>query len=225
MYWQVISMTITAGLLDSLNPIAISQQVVLQSTSKSRHGILGYILGIGVTNFLFGLLFYFGLGDFFGEIIFSLQQESVILKKSLLIILGLGLVIFSLGKILFLKNNHEKKPAVKKDSLLSMKQLFVIGVLSCLMELTSALPYLTYLTALSSFNLSKMEGILVLLFYNLGLFNLPLLVLYAASLIFTESFVKIYTAIQRLIYFFLKYVLPLFLFLLGSFFLYLGFFA
>lgn len=64
MYWQVISMTITAGLLDSLNPIAISQQVVLQSTSKSRHGILGYIRNWRDQFFIWSLVLLWPWGFF-----------------------------------------------------------------------------------------------------------------------------------------------------------------
>ena len=57
MFLSLLGVTIGAGLVDSLNPIAIAQQFVLQSTAKSKHSILAYIFGIGLTNFIFGLLF------------------------------------------------------------------------------------------------------------------------------------------------------------------------
>ena len=54
MFLSILDVRIGAGLVESLNPIAISQQFVLQSTAKSKHSILTYI---------FGLLFYFGIAQ------------------------------------------------------------------------------------------------------------------------------------------------------------------
>ena len=93
MFLSLLGVTIGAGLVDSLNPIAIAQQFVLQSTAKSKHSILTYIFGIGLTNFIFGLLFYFGLAQIIRNVFESVQTNSPFLFPLTLIIIGVMLII------------------------------------------------------------------------------------------------------------------------------------
>lgn len=84
MFLSLLGVTIGAGLVDSLNPIAIAQQFVLQSTAKSKHSILAYI---------FGLLFYFGLAQIIRNVFESVQTNSPFLFPLTLIIIGVMLII------------------------------------------------------------------------------------------------------------------------------------
>ena len=93
MFLSLLGIRIGAGLVDSLNPIAIAQQFVLQSTAKSKHSILTYIFGIGLTNFIFGLLFYFGLAQIIRNVFESVQTNSPFLFPLTLIIIGVMLII------------------------------------------------------------------------------------------------------------------------------------
>ena len=53
--------TITTSAIDSLNPVAITQQFVLQGLVKKRHHIWFYIMATAIVNFIVGMFVYFGL--------------------------------------------------------------------------------------------------------------------------------------------------------------------
>lgn len=157
MLLQILGVTVGAGLLDSLNPIAIAQQFILQSVTEQRHGILAYIFGIGLTNFIFGLLFYFGLSQLLRGMFESIQANYPLTLPMSAMIAGLSLVIYTLYqayKLWRTKNSEVAEGTSTEETLpdrkLSTVQLFGIGVASCLAELTSALPYIAYLTYLIS---------------------------------------------------------------------------
>lgn len=59
----VFTTTLIAGLIDGINPFALTQQFILQSKIKSPYHILYFIFPIGLGNFLIGLIFYFGFSD------------------------------------------------------------------------------------------------------------------------------------------------------------------
>lgn len=59
----VFTTTLIAGLIDGINPFALTQQFILQSKIKSPNHILYFIFPIGLGNFLIGLAFYFGFSD------------------------------------------------------------------------------------------------------------------------------------------------------------------
>lgn len=58
--FAVFTTTLIAGLIDGINPFALTQQFILQSKIKSPYHILYFIFPIGLGNFLIGLIFYFG---------------------------------------------------------------------------------------------------------------------------------------------------------------------
>ena len=61
--FTVILTTLIAGLIDGLNPIALTQQFVLQSKIKSPYHILSFIFANSLINYIFGLVFYFGFSN------------------------------------------------------------------------------------------------------------------------------------------------------------------
>lgn len=59
----VFTTALIAGLIDGINPFALTQQLILQSKIKSPYHILYFIFPIGLGNFFIGLIFYFGFSD------------------------------------------------------------------------------------------------------------------------------------------------------------------
>ena len=52
----------TAAAADCLNPVALTQQFILQGMVKKRRHIWAYILAVALTNLTGGLLVYLGAG-------------------------------------------------------------------------------------------------------------------------------------------------------------------
>jgi len=59
--WQLVAATLFTAAADSLNPIALTQQFVLQGMVRRPGHIWYFILPTGIVNFCVGLLVYFGL--------------------------------------------------------------------------------------------------------------------------------------------------------------------
>ena len=57
----LIFTTIFTSAADSLNPVAITQQFILQGMVKKPKHIWFFILATGITNFIGGLMAYYGL--------------------------------------------------------------------------------------------------------------------------------------------------------------------
>lgn len=95
-------------------------------------------------------------------------------------------------------------------------------MVSCLAELTSALPYIGYLTVLISADLHWGFVLILLVLYNLILFNLPLYALYFVSVRYDEYLVKIYTRFHRLTSIIIDKGLPVIGIILGLISIYYG---
>ena len=89
--------------------------------------------------------------------------------------------------------------------------------MSCLAELTSALPYIGYLTVLISADIHWTVALVMLVLYNLVLFNLPLYILYAVSVYYEKYLMKIYTRFYRIMSYILEYGIPVLNVLLSLF--------
>ena len=80
----LILTTIITSAADSLNPVAITQQFVLQSLVKKPKHIWFFILATGVTNFTGGLMVYYGLvaivSTLFTTVLLTHQQNLLILE-------------------------------------------------------------------------------------------------------------------------------------------------
>src|SRR5699024_12669727 len=100
---------------------------------------------------------------------------------------------------------------------LSAVQLFGVGVVSCLAELTSALPCIGYLTVLISADNQWTVALVMLVLYNLVLFNLPLYILYAVSVYNEKYLMKIYARFYCIMSYILEYGIPVLNVLLSLF--------
>lgn len=59
--WTLLLSTVVTSAADSINPVAISQQFMLQGMVKKARHIWFFIVSIAATNFAGGLLAYVGL--------------------------------------------------------------------------------------------------------------------------------------------------------------------
>ena len=218
--------TIITSAADSLNPVAITQQFILQGMVKKPKHIWFFILATGITNFIGGLMAYYGLvtiiSDIFSSIFKKLIPEIYIAELSV----GITIIVFILYKIL---NKNIRKEAKDSDSIedekikiskkiksVSPLSLFILGVIATITELTTALPYFAFLAVLLNYELSLLSVILILLIYNL-IYSAPLVVLYFIYRIKYDLFEKIYLIIKEKIEKFSAFTIPIVLVLIGLF--------
>lgn len=216
--WALLTTTIAAAFADSINPIAIAQQILLQSISRKKWHIWGFIIGIALTNFAFGMIVYFGFADYIRSAYQSLTIHYPNFLAWASLIIGILLLIYIVYSLYarWLKNkkrdvssDNKNKENNKQVTNPGFWKLFGLGIVSCAMELTSALPYIAYIANLSSFTV-----ISILILYNV-LFSWPLIVLYFASVYYERYFTRIYTRLMTLMDIILTYVLPVAIFILG----------
>lgn len=212
--WGLLISTVLTSAADSLNPIAITQQFVLQGLVKKPKHIWYFILSTGITNLIGGFLVYFGLfalmEKIFGVIIenygYYLYVAELITGIALLI--GGSYVIQS-SKIKLLKRqivslkheegieneNNLKEEKVKIRSV-SPAALIAMGVGSTVSELTTALPYFAFLAVMLSCQLTFPQTALILVMYNI-IYMLPLMILYIIYIKAQDKFDFLYKVIKN----------------------------
>ena len=176
----LLGTAITASFLDSINPSAIAQQLMLQAMVRKKRWILFFILGIGLTNYLLGLAVYFGISAVLMSLwdrIVSAYPFPVRGTESVL-----GLVCFIIGmKMIFQTRSagtaDGQDETAKPARQLTPLSLFLLGAVFCAVELTSALPYFGFLTVLAGYQLGIFPVLCFILLYCL-IYISPLVLLY-----------------------------------------------
>lgn len=216
--FTIFTTTLIAGLIDGINPIALTQQFVLQSKIKSPYHILSFIFANSLVNFLFGMIFYFGFSNWFKQAFIWINQQFPRFWAIVSLLISVAIIIYLIYKF-FAKNNDSKdsvghdEDAIKNptDNHLSPKSLFMIGVATCAAELTSAAPYLALLGYLSANTITDLQATLLLAFYSFILYVLPLYGLFFMSLFFNSKLSIIYARVAKWLDFVLTYILPIIL--------------
>jgi len=227
--------TITTSAIDSLNPVAITQQFVLQGLVKKRHHIWYFIMATAIVNFIGGMLVYYGLAA-----ILKNHMDMFLGKYSQLIyitelLFGIAMLIFvshiimskkikSLeNKILTLKGDSvehsEGKDALLKFGSLNPVALFFIGSVATICELPTALPYFAFLTIILNYKLSIISVVLIMLLYNF-IYSSPLILLYILYVKCQDKVDKIYTLIKEKMSMYSNILTPLVVGGIGGFFIY-----
>jgi len=207
--WALLLSTIVTSAADSINPIAISQQFVLQGMVKKAKHIWYFIIAIAVTNFAGGVLAYFGLitpiSNFAGWVVSQYGQTLFTLE----LIIGIGFLVavsylLQNAKIAELKKqipnlqlneeDDEQKAKAKVKSV-SPLSLTLLGIVATLSELTSALPYFAFLAILFQYKLSVFSVVGILIIYNF-IYSLPLIILYFIYIKARDKFDRFYTFIK-----------------------------
>lgn len=211
--WALLISTILTSAADSLNPIAITQQFVLQGLVKKPKHILYFIIPTGVTNLISGFLAYYGvvavIGDFFGKIVD--KHERILLTAELILgiafLIGVGCLLINYKieltkkQIRLLKaegnvfeNDKEEETACKIKSV-SPTALVALGVSATISELTTALPYFAFLTILFNYHLTLLQVTFILVVYN-TIYTSPLLILYFVYMKAQDKFDRLYGIIK-----------------------------
>ena len=178
----LLGAAITASFFDSLNPSAISEQILLQTMVRNKRHILFFIAGIGFANLAMGLAIYYGAANW------ASQAYSAITAAYPLYVYGAetaaGLLFLGLGIRLIVKTSRsqssggkEERAAPKPPAQLAPLPLFLMGAAFCFVELTSALPYFGFLALLAGYQLIFPLVFAFILLYNF-IYILPLLLLY-----------------------------------------------
>ena len=189
--FSLIMYTLLTSAIDSLNPIAIAQQFVLQGMVKKAKHIWYFIISIAITNFTTGVLAYYGavkvLSSFFSNFFNTLGVYLYIAE------LVLGFVfLFITIRILYkqrLKNKlgakelvastEEEQKSVIPSWFRSVTpfSLTLIGIVATISELTTALPYFAFIAILLNYEISLIQVLLILVLYNF-VYSLPLIIMY-----------------------------------------------
>ena len=211
--WGLLISTILTSAADSLNPIAVTQQFVLQGMVKRPKHIWYFIIPTGVTNLIGGFLAYFGLvtliGNFFAQFVERYGQILFIAELILGIAFFIGFgFLLQRNKITMLKNQiqslkaHENKEDVNDETEAASKiksvspiALVLLGVGATISELTTALPYFAFLAILFNYQLTLFQVTLILIVYNI-IYTLPLMILYFIYIKSQDKFDSLYRIIK-----------------------------
>ncbi|MFW3363313.1 GAP family protein [Aerococcus viridans] len=218
----VFTTTLIAGLIDGINPFALTQQFILQSKIKSPYHILYFIFPIGLGNFLIGLAFYFGFSDWIFQAFNWVNHHHpytwnyLAIAASILIVAYLSYSFFKTDQPTASQGEVQKKSVTQTEEMhLSPSALFMLGVASCLAEISSIAPYLALLSYYATISITNLQATLLLAFYSFVLFVLPMYGLFLMSLFFKSRLTTIYTRIAGWMDFFITHILPVILFLIA----------
>lgn len=185
--------TILTSAIDSVNPIAITQQFILQGMVKKPNHIWYFILPQGLTNLVSGFLAYYGLLTIISEFYNILTEQLKIFIVAAELILGIGFIIMV---IYLIKKPDNDKINMRKIKSVSPAALMILGVIATISELTSALPYFAFLAILFNYQLSILNLTLILILYNF-IYILPQIILYFIYVKSQYKFDFIYTLIKK----------------------------
>ncbi len=179
--WAVIG----SAVLDSLNPcdfavmlLLLGRLLVIGRRQKVIWAGLVWSAGVFLVYFLIGYVFYTLLGVTVGTR--SLRVPYILAVSSIAILMGLWQMkdLLWYGKWFSIEVPESWKPMLKRvtNSVVSLPGIFVAGMIDALFlaPCTSG-PYLAILSLLST-TTTRVEGVLLLLLYNL-IFILPMIVI------------------------------------------------
>lgn len=207
----LIFTTIFTSAADSLNPVAITQQFILQGMVKKPKHIWFFIMATGITNFIGGLMAYFGLVTVLSNLfnfIFQKLVPQIYIIELIAGIIALIIVLYfvlnekikKINKGEELKNKSfmedEKAQISKKIKSVSPFSLFILGVVATITELTTALPYFAFLAVLLNYELSLLSVVVILFIYNF-IYSSPLMILYYIYRMKQDLFEKFYLCIKE----------------------------
>ncbi len=154
------------ALVDSLNPTAITLQLLLLSTPKPGTRSAAFILGVFVANYAGGLMLVLGVNRFFG----ARLRDVASLHDGAQLIIGVLLIAAGIFVCRFVSPKKSRRVP------LGVWQSFFMGAAEMALELPTAFPYLAALGLIARESPPLPATLAILLMYNI-LFVLPLLIL------------------------------------------------
>jgi cytochrome c biogenesis protein CcdA len=190
---QLLIFITAIAILDSLNPTAISMQVVLLSTRNPIPRTLTFILGVFLTYWVGGLAIALGIGRIISDFLSRFRWDDFAdVLYPVQFILGIILLIVAYR---MKTTPYEPKNLDRHKSLTPLSTLG-IGIIATASDLPTALPYLAAIERIlkAQVDLSMLMGLLV--FYNL-IFILPLLLLLGIYIHLKSKAMKLMEKINR----------------------------
>ncbi len=105
---------LSAGLLDSLNPSAIAQMMIIETMVQKRKNALFFILGIGLANFVLGLGILYGIVNVLASILAHIVERHADTVSTLAFILSLVLFIAGIAMIMRSKTKRSTEGEEEK---------------------------------------------------------------------------------------------------------------
>ncbi len=222
---ELLITMIAMSSVDSLNPIGITQQFILQGMVKKPRHIWYFILTTGVVNMIFGYLVYYGAMTLINREINNFIEKYSFILYMLEMAVGLLLIVFSCKKIVKKLKGHKKGPDAdnqtgeeekirSKVRSVAPLALIAVGIVSTASELTSAVPYFSFLAVFVNYQLSFGVVTAILIFYNI-IYMLPFMILYFVYIISQNWFNKIYDFFKQRFKNLLEICIPILFFVLG----------
>ena len=220
--WMLLGSTVATSFLDSLNPSAIAQQMLLQAMVKNKRHIWFFIGGIGSANLILGLAVYYGIAAWVSAL-FSQAVERYP-QHIYGVALGAGMICLLAGFRLIARkkrqaNNAQAASEVKAPAQLTPLSLFLLGGAFCAIELASVFPYFGFLAILASYRFMFPFVLLFMMIYSF-VYTLPLILLYFGYQKLQGTAILI--RIERMLSGVAGYVVPVVVVLCGAFLCYFG---
>jgi cytochrome c biogenesis protein CcdA len=222
--WGLLASTIVTSAVDSINPIGIVQQFVLQGLVKKPQHIWYFILPTGLTNLFVGYLVYYGFVTYLREYLDRLMElhgKSLVVVELLVgvaFLVAVGYIIWKRRCATHARQGLMEAEILYKDVDLDANRAYSvtplalvgIGVGATLAELTSALPYFAFMAILFNYQLSFLQLTAIMVLYNL-IYMAPFMVLYYVYIRSQEKFDSLYTIIRTQMTRWKNVITPLFI--------------
>lgn len=221
---SLILVTISMGVLDSFNPVALTQQFCLQGMVKKRCHILLFSGSVWLTNLIGGLAIYYGAAHVVEQFWTLLSARYVWVLPACEIILGILSWAYVVHRHLNRRisdsfegqiNSCEKEflPERRIKSVHPVI-LCVLGAFAVICELPTSLPYFAFLAMLLQYELHFAALLGVLVLYNL-LFTAPLFLMYILYLRWQEKADQLYHFLKNKLYRYGTILLPVLAAIIG----------
>ena len=194
---ELFGSVISMGFLDSLNPTAIAQLLLLLAAIKKKRNIWYFIIGMALCNLVMGLAVYYGAASVAAGLAFRLKERFP--DGFFAVSAALGATLLFSGAFMLIrlilkganksprdskaasaaeeKARLDKRGARLPTGELSPLPLLLMGGVFCFMELTSAMPYFGFMVILSASEPSLPVTVFFLSAYTF-IYILPLIAVY-----------------------------------------------
>jgi cytochrome c biogenesis protein CcdA len=197
------------ALVDSLNPSIILMTLFLLSTPKPEKRTASYISAVFLTNWILGLLVYFGLGAALSMVINKIIYTTAWWAYGIELIAALALLVTA-----FLMKTEQDASLKKEPKNINPAATFSLGVGFTFIEFSTAAPYLGAIAMLSKVEASPLSAIITLGLYNVVYVGIPL-VLFGIFLVKREQAQPLLARINRKISHWIKRIARIAFFVLG----------
>ena len=204
----ILSLFILA-LVDSLNPSIILMTLYLLSTEKPERRTASYISAVFLTNWILGLLVYFGLGAALSTIINRIIYTTAWWAYGIELIAAIALLVTAV-----LMKTDADASLKKKPKRINPAATFSLGVGLTFFEFSTAAPYLGAISVLTKVEASTLFAVTVLGLYNIIYIGIPL-VLFGVYLFRRDQAQPLLARINRKVSHWIKRIAKVAFFILG----------